>query len=308
MATIDELDFKLVVDDAEFNSKIASAKQSALDMNTALSTYLTLVGKINSTSVNGLTGWSQMATQAQALKTAMEQVLQTIKDTKSETKDIAKDIKNAGKEASTANKSMKDLADSAKKAATSSNAMAKAMEKVDDKAESATDKLKDLEQAAQDAAAATQGITVNLQGGAGAADQQSRSLGGLAKLAATYFSVHYVKNFATEVARVTGEFELQRTSLQNILQDVSGANKIFEQIKDFSVESPFQFKDLTNYVKQLSAYSIPMDELFDTTKMLADVSAGLGVDMNRIVLAYGQIRSASFLRGLSFSGSSVIAA
>ncbi|CAJ0600686.1 unnamed protein product [Cylicocyclus nassatus] len=31
--------------------------------------------------------------------------------------------------------------------------------------------------------------------------------------------------------------------------------------------------------------------------MLADASAGLGVDMSRLVLAYGQIRSASFLRG-----------
>jgi len=41
----------------------------------------------------------------------------------------------------------------------------------------------------------------------------------------------------------------------------------------------------------------PTNEIFDTMKRLADVSAGLGVDMNRIILAYGQVRSASVLRG-----------
>jgi len=40
-----------------------------------------------------------------------------------------------------------------------------------------------------------------------------------------------------------------------------------------------------------------MDEIYETTKKLADVSAGLGVDMSRIILAYGQVRSAAFLRG-----------
>jgi uncharacterized protein YoxC len=54
---------------------------------------------------------------------------------------------------------------------------------------------------------------------------------------------------------------------------------------------------LTTYAKQLSAFSVPAQELYDTTKMLADISAGLGVGMDRIVLAYGQVRSAAFLRG-----------
>ena len=61
--------------------------------------------------------------------------------------------------------------------------------------------------------------------------------------------------------------------------------------------SPFQFKDLVSYTKQLSAFSVPYEELYDTTKMLADVSAGLGVEMYRIILAYGQVRSAAVLRG-----------
>lgn len=37
--------------------------------------------------------------------------------------------------------------------------------------------------------------------------------------------------------------------------------------------------------------------MYDTTKRLADISAGVGVDMGRIILAYGQVRSAEFLKG-----------
>ena len=75
------------------------------------------------------------------------------------------------------------------------------------------------------------------------------------------------------------------------------AETIFNRIKDLAVVSPFQFKELASYTKQLSAYSIPYEELYDTTKRLADISAGVGVDMGRIILAYGQVRSAAFLRG-----------
>lgn len=112
-----------------------------------------------------------------------------------------------------------------------------------------------------------------------------------------YFSVYQLGRFVKELAMVSGEFEKQRLALTSILQDKEAANRIFEQVKDLAVYSPFNFKELTDYAKQLSAFSIPANELFDTMKRLADVSAGLGVDMRRIILAYGQIRSAAFLRG-----------
>lgn len=112
-----------------------------------------------------------------------------------------------------------------------------------------------------------------------------------------YFSIYMAGSFVKELAKVSGEFEKQRLSLAAILQNKEAADKIFGQIKDLAVYSPFNFKELTDYAKQLSAFSIPTDELFDTMKRLADISAGLGVDMRRIILAYGQVRSAAVLRG-----------
>lgn len=62
------------------------------------------------------------------------------------------------------------------------------------------------------------------------------------------------------------------------------------------MKSPLKIMDLTRYTKQVAAYGIETEKLFDTTKRLADVSVGLGVDMGRIVLAYGQVKAASYLR------------
>jgi hypothetical protein len=128
-------------------------------------------------------------------------------------------------------------------------------------------------------------------------NQQSRILSELRNYALGYLSVQGVSTFLSSLVRVTGEFELQKTTLAAMIGDLNKAEAIITKIKGLAVESPFQFKELTTYAKQLSAFSVPAEELYETTKMLADISAGLGVGMDRIVLAYGQVRSAAFLRG-----------
>lgn len=126
---------------------------------------------------------------------------------------------------------------------------------------------------------------------------QSRILQELKGYALGYLSIHGASQLLSSLVRVTGEFELQKTTLAAMLGDLNKAEGIITRIQGLAVESPFQFKELTTYAKQLSAFSVPAQELYDTTKMLADISAGLGVGMDRIVLAYGQVRSAAFLRG-----------
>lgn len=119
----------------------------------------------------------------------------------------------------------------------------------------------------------------------------------LAQRTAVAFSVSTITNFVQQVAEVRGQFELSQRSLEAILQDKSKADEIFNKTVELAVKSPFRIKDLTDYVRQLSAYRIESDKLYDTTKRLADVSAGLGVDMGRIILAYGQVKAAAYLRG-----------
>lgn len=126
---------------------------------------------------------------------------------------------------------------------------------------------------------------------------QSRIAGELKNQIANVYSIYTLERFVRGLYTIGGEFQKQRIALTSILGDSMKAETIFNRIKDLAVVSPFQFKELASYTKQLSAYSIPYEELYDTTKRLADISAGVGVDMGRIILAYGQARSAAFLRG-----------
>ena len=111
-----------------------------------------------------------------------------------------------------------------------------------------------------------------------------------------YASVTQVLKFLRNIREVTAEFELQRVALGAIIGDANRANALFEQIKAASVKSPFQVKELVTYTKQLAAYKIETEELFETTSKLGDISAGLGVSMDRLILAYGQIRATGYLR------------
>ena len=111
------------------------------------------------------------------------------------------------------------------------------------------------------------------------------------------FSLSQISGYIKKLVAVRGEFELQKRSLEAILQNKDAANEIWDKTVQLAIKSPFQIKELVSYTKQLAAYRVESEKLHDTTKMLADVSAGLGVDMQRLILAYGQVKAANYLRG-----------
>lgn len=136
--------------------------------------------------------------------------------------------------------------------------------------------------------------TLNMNG---AMNSQLSIVGQLRNEFLGLYSIYAAQNFLRAVVDIGGELENQKIAMASILQDEGKATTIFNQIKKLAVASPFGIMDLNQYAKQLSAYSIPYNELYDTMKRLADISAGVGVDMGRIILTYGQIKAAKFLKG-----------
>lgn len=139
----------------------------------------------------------------------------------------------------------------------------------------------------------------------GSSTNLMRTLGQLTGVA---FSVVGIRRFLSTLVDVTGQFEVQKMALRNMLQDIDGANKIFEDLYNFSSKSTYRFSELSKYAKQLAAFNIDQSELLETTKMLGDVASGVGVSMDRIILAYGHVKSSGFLRGIqlrSFSQNGV---
>lgn len=120
-------------------------------------------------------------------------------------------------------------------------------------------------------------------------DQLRRKLGLL-------FSVSAIEGYMKKMVEVRGEFELQKVALTAILQNKEKADQLWAQTQELALKSPFRLQQLVTFTKQLAAYQVQAESLYDTTKRLADVSAGLGVDMGRLILAYGQVKAANYLR------------
>ena len=127
--------------------------------------------------------------------------------------------------------------------------------------------------------------------------KQYKLLGDLQKQVVSVYSLKMMEQFLVRVIEIGGEFQKQHIALNAMLGDAARADAMFSKIKTLAVESPFNFRELMSFNKQIAAFGIPYEEMYETTKRLADISAGLGVDMGRIILAYGQVRSAAFLRG-----------
>lgn len=120
--------------------------------------------------------------------------------------------------------------------------------------------------------------------------------GQLGRMLAGIFSVSAIQGYINKLVEVRAQFELQQTALRAILQDKDEADRVFAQVQQLALQSPFSIMEMTTFTKQLAAYRIESEKLVDTTKMLADVSAGLGVEMGRLILAYGQVKAANYLR------------
>ena len=111
------------------------------------------------------------------------------------------------------------------------------------------------------------------------------------------FGLAALKGYASQLIRVRGEFEMAQRSLEVLLKNKGEADLLWRKTVDLAVKSPYTTQQLITATKQLAAYRVESHKLYSTTKLLTDISSGLGVEINRLVLAYGQVKAANFLRG-----------
>lgn len=109
--------------------------------------------------------------------------------------------------------------------------------------------------------------------------------------------VYGAKQFADSVIQTGGDIVQQHIALRSIIGDIAKADTLFSQTQELALQSPFKFQELNRDVKQLAAFGVETNKLYDTTKRLADIASGLGVSFERLGLAYGQVKSRSWLDG-----------
>ena len=109
--------------------------------------------------------------------------------------------------------------------------------------------------------------------------------------------VYGAQQFANSIIQTGGDIVQQHMALRSIIGDISKADTLFSQTQELALQSPFKFQELNRDVKQLAAFGVETNKLYDTTKRLADIASGLGVSFERLGLAYGQVKSRSWLDG-----------
>lgn len=114
---------------------------------------------------------------------------------------------------------------------------------------------------------------------------------------AAAFSIGAVTGFIKKMVETRAQFELQRVALGAILQDRDEANKIFSQVQQMALQSPFTIMGLEKATKQMAAFGFEAKNLVPNVKMIADLGAGLGVDLERIVLVMGHLKARNYLEG-----------
>lgn len=115
---------------------------------------------------------------------------------------------------------------------------------------------------------------------------------------ANLWSIQAAKEFLSQVIEIGGELEHQKIAMDTIFGDKGKTLELSGQIKGLARQSPFGVMELTKSVKALSAYGVEYNEIYDTAKRLADISAATSVDINRLILAFGKTKSRGFLDGL----------
>lgn len=150
---------------------------------------------------------------------------------------------------------------------------------------------------AQSAAKARNDLAAAFAGANAEAKKMQSIVGDIKSLFLQGGIVFGAQQFFNSIVQTGGEIVQQHVALRSILGDVQKADELFAQTQQLALQSPFKFGELNRDVKQLAAFGVEANDLYDTTKRLADIASGLGVDFGRLGLAFGQAKARSWLDG-----------
>lgn len=123
----------------------------------------------------------------------------------------------------------------------------------------------------------------------------AESFKNLGKRVLFYTGLGALTGFVKSLMDVRGQYELLERSIGAVLGDFEKGSQIFREQQELALKSPFTVLDLAGATKQLAAYNFEAEELVDVSKRMADISAALGVPMERLTYNLGQIRAQTVL-------------
>ena len=126
-------------------------------------------------------------------------------------------------------------------------------------------------------------------------DAVSRSFDYIKNRLAFMFTIGAATNFVKQIYEIRGQYELLERSIGILVDSLQQGSQIFAELNAMAIKSPFTTMELGAAAKQLTAYDIAAKDVVDTTKRLADMAAAVGVPIERLTYALGQIKAYGYL-------------
>ena len=112
---------------------------------------------------------------------------------------------------------------------------------------------------------------------------------------AFYFSVGASTQFIKNLIEVRSQYEMNERALGILINSAERGTQIFNELSQMALVSPYTLIELSAAAKQLTAYDIAARDVVDTTRRLADMAAAVGIPIERLTYALGQIKAYGYL-------------
>ena len=131
------------------------------------------------------------------------------------------------------------------------------------------------------------------------AEQQTnaltRSLNYMKNRLAFYFTVGASTAFVKNLIDIRAQYEMNERALGILINSAERGSQIFKELSDMALVSPYTLIELSTAAKQLTAYDVAAKDVVDTTRRLADMTAAVGIPIERLTYAIGQVKAYGYL-------------
>jgi hypothetical protein len=94
-----------------------------------------------------------------------------------------------------------------------------------------------------------------------------------------------------------GDFETLGIQLEILTGSAEKGKNLFQELSKYSAQTPFELPEIVKATRTLLGSNIALQDVVATTKMLGDVSAGSGANIEALAVVYGQVAGATKLQG-----------
>lgn len=112
---------------------------------------------------------------------------------------------------------------------------------------------------------------------------------------AFYFTVGASTQFIKNLIEVRSQYEMNERALGILVDSAERGTQIFNELSQMALVSPYTLIELSSAAKQLTAYGVAARDVVDTTRRMADMAAAVGIPMERLTYALGQIKAYGYL-------------